>query len=173
MHGPLWFPGENAGNHGVQEKKKLRKQRREEREKEKQQNIQLGLLEPPKDKVRLSNMARVYGAAGVVDATAIEMKVRAAQEERQRAHEDRNAARKLTASERKEKKMKKLFDNDAADIIVQVRSVHTRLQAHHVSPLSGNTCTDFHEKESQPLSDTHRRSSIARTQCVLVLGWVA
>jgi len=106
----------------LQEKKKLRKQRREEREKEKQQNIQLGLMEPPKDKVRLSNMARVYGAAGVVDATAIELKVRAAQAERQRAHEDRNAARKLTTAERKEKKMKKLFDNEAADIMVQVRS---------------------------------------------------
>lgn len=106
----------------LQEKKKLRKQRREEREKEKQQNIQLGLMEPPKDKVRLSNMARVYGAAGVVDATAIELKVRAAQAERQRAHEDRNAARKLTTAERKEKKMKKLFDNEAADVIVQVCS---------------------------------------------------
>lgn len=105
----------------LQEKKKLRKQRREEREREKQQNIQLGLMEPPKDKVRLSNMARVYGAAGVVDATAIELKVRAAQEERQRAHEDRNAARKLTTAERKEKKMKKLFDDEAADTIVQAR----------------------------------------------------
>ena len=43
--------------------------------------------------VRLSNMARVFGADGVTDATAIEMRVRKAQEERHAAHEDRNAAR--------------------------------------------------------------------------------
>lgn len=36
---------------GVQEMKKMRKQRREERETEKQQNIQLGLMEAPADKV--------------------------------------------------------------------------------------------------------------------------
>lgn len=35
----------------MQEMKKMRKQRREEREKEKQQNIQLGLMEAPSDKV--------------------------------------------------------------------------------------------------------------------------
>jgi U4/U6 small nuclear ribonucleoprotein PRP3 len=104
--------------------KKIRKQRREEREKEKQLNIQLGLMEPAKDKVRLSNMARVYGADGVTDATAIELKVRQAQAERQAAHDDRNLARKLTTEERKAKKLRKMFDDSAADVLVQVFRVN-------------------------------------------------
>ena len=70
--------------------------------------------------VRLSNMARVFGADGVTDATAIEMRVRKAQEERHAAHEDRNAARKLTTSERKAKQMRKMFDDNACDVHVQV-----------------------------------------------------
>jgi pre-mRNA processing factor 3 (PRP3) len=105
----------------VQEMKKIRKQRREEREKEKQINIQTGLMEPPKDKVRLVNMPRVYGADGVVDATKIQMEVRAAQREREAAHADRNLARKLTTTERKAKKLRKMFDDSAVDTHVQVR----------------------------------------------------
>jgi hypothetical protein len=104
----------------MQEMKKIRKQRREEREQEKQRNIQVGLLEPPKDKVRLSNMPRVYGADGVVDATAIEMKVREAQQEREAAHRDRNLARALTTEERRDKKLKRMFDDSAEDTQVQV-----------------------------------------------------
>jgi U4/U6 small nuclear ribonucleoprotein PRP3 len=104
--------------------KKIRRQRREEREKERQLNIQVGLLEPPKAKVRLSNMARVYGADGVIDATAIEMKVREAQAERQAAHEDRNLARKLTTEERKVKRLRKMFDDAAPEVHVEVFRVN-------------------------------------------------
>lgn len=108
----------------AQEMKKIRRQRREEREKEKQLNIQTGLMEPPKDKVRLSNMARVYGADGVIDATAIEMRVREAQAERAAAHEDRNLARKLTTEERKAKKLRRMFDDTTPDTHVQVFRVN-------------------------------------------------
>ena len=66
-------------------------------------------------------MARVFGADGVLDATAIELRVRKAQEERHAAHEDRNAARKLTTSERKAKQLRKMFDENACDVQVQVR----------------------------------------------------
>ena len=102
--------------------KKIRKQRREEREKEKQLNIQTGLVEPPSSKVRLANMPRVYGADGVLDATAIELEVKKAQQERHAAHEDRNLARKLTTEERKSKKLKKMFDDASLDTHVQVRA---------------------------------------------------
>ena len=60
------------------EQKKMRRQRRELREKEKQRLIQEGLLEPAKPKVKLSNMHRVFGADGILDATAIEMEIRKA-----------------------------------------------------------------------------------------------
>ncbi len=46
----------------LQELKKLRTQRRIAREKEKQELIRQGLLEPPKPKVKISNLMRVLGA---------------------------------------------------------------------------------------------------------------
>ena len=92
----------------AKERKKLRTQRRNERESEKRLLIQQGLLEPPKTKVRLSNMARVLGSSGVADATAVEATVRAAAAERQAAHEDHNAATRLTPAERRAKKDRKL-----------------------------------------------------------------
>lgn len=105
---------------------KIRRQRRQEREAEKQRNIQVGLLEPPAPKVRLRNMHRVYGADGVVDATAIELKVRTAQREREAAHRDRNLASQLTTSERKEKKLRRMFDGDAPDATVEARPAPRR-----------------------------------------------
>ena len=46
----------------MQETKKLRTQRRIAREKEKQELVKQGLLEPPKPKVKISNLMRVLGA---------------------------------------------------------------------------------------------------------------
>lgn len=94
------------------EMKKLRTQRRQAREKEKQALIAQGLLEPPKPKVKISNLMRVLGEEASMDPTAIEKEVKKQMEERQRAHEDRNLARQLTPAEKREKKLKKMFDSD-------------------------------------------------------------
>lgn len=67
----------------MQERKKLRTQRRLEREKEKQELIRQGLLEPPKPKIRISNMMRVLGSEAAADPTAIEQEVRQQMLERQ------------------------------------------------------------------------------------------
>ena len=91
------------------EMKKLRTQRRLAREQEKQELIRQGLLEPPKPKVKISNLMRVLGADAAADPTAIEAEVRRQMAERAAAHEDRNLARMLTPSERKEKKLRKLL----------------------------------------------------------------
>lgn len=69
-----------------------------------------GLLEPPKPKVKLSNLMRVLGEQATLDPTAIEAEVRRQMAERQAAHDDRNLARMLTPAERREKKLRKLFD---------------------------------------------------------------
>jgi U4/U6 small nuclear ribonucleoprotein PRP3 len=90
--------------------KKLRTQRRIARENEKQDLIRQGLLEPPKPKVKISNLMRVLGAEATADPTAIEAEVRRQMAERAAAHEDRNLARQLTPAERREKKLKKLLD---------------------------------------------------------------
>lgn len=95
--------------------KKMRTQRRMQREQERQELIRQGLLEPPKAKVKISNLMRVLGAESAADPTAIEKEVRRQMAERQQAHDDRNLARKLTPLEAKEKKDKKLFDEEGLE----------------------------------------------------------
>ncbi len=67
----------------AQERKKLRTQRRNEREKEKQELIRQGLLEPPKPKVKISNLMRVLGTEAVADPSAVEKQVREQMAERE------------------------------------------------------------------------------------------
>ncbi|PNT65801.1 hypothetical protein BRADI_3g02870v3 [Brachypodium distachyon] len=103
------------------EQKKLRTQRRLAKEKDRQEMIRQGLLEPPKPKVKMSNLMKVLGAEATQDPTRMEMEIRTAAAEREQAHVDRNIARKLTPSERREKKERKLFDDpNASDTIVCV-----------------------------------------------------
>eukprot|EP00775_Hariotina_reticulata_P001133 gene1133-1471_t len=92
------------------ELKKMRTLRRQAREKEKQELIRQGLLEPPKPKVKISNLMRVLGEEATLDPTAIEQEVRRQMNERQAAHDDRNIARMLTKGERRDKKLRKLLD---------------------------------------------------------------
>ncbi|MEW5305790.1 MAG: hypothetical protein WDW36_008308 [Sanguina aurantia] len=98
------------------ELKKLRTQRRQAREKEKQELIQQGLLEPPKPKVKISNLHRVLGEAASLDPTAIDRETRKQMAERQSAHDDRNLARKLLPAEKKDKKLRRLFDDDSTAV---------------------------------------------------------
>ncbi|KAJ8335004.1 hypothetical protein SKAU_G00406430 [Synaphobranchus kaupii] len=93
------------------EQKKLRRQTRREGQKELQEKVRLGLMPPPEPKVRISNLMRVLGTEAVQDPTKVEAHVRAQMAKRQRVHEEANAARKLTAEQRKEKKMKKLKED--------------------------------------------------------------
>lgn len=102
------------------ERKKIRRQNRAEREKEKQDKITLGLLPPPEPKVKLSNMMRVLSEQAVADPSAIERKVREQVAQREKNHEMRNLARKLTPEERREKKLRKIKEDAAGDIHVAV-----------------------------------------------------
>ncbi|XP_029307912.1 U4/U6 small nuclear ribonucleoprotein Prp3 [Cottoperca gobio] len=93
------------------EQKKLRRQTRREGQKEVQEKVRLGLMPPPEPKVRISNLMRVLGTEAVQDPTKVEAHVRAQMAKRQKAHEDANAARKLTAEQRKEKQVKRLKED--------------------------------------------------------------
>ncbi|XP_039016541.1 protein RDM16-like isoform X1 [Hibiscus syriacus] len=107
------------------EQKKLRTQRRLAREKDKQEMIRQGLIEPPKPKVKLSNLMKVLGSEATQDPTKLEMEIRSAAAEREQAHVDRNIARKLTPAERREKKERKLFDDpNTVETIVSVYRVN-------------------------------------------------
>ncbi|EPS66353.1 hypothetical protein M569_08424, partial [Genlisea aurea] len=106
------------------EQKKLRTQRRMAREKERQEMIRLGVLEPPKPKVKMSNLMRVLGSEAAQDPTKMEMEIRSAAAEREQAHIDRNIARKLTPGERRDKKARRLFDGRTAETVVSVYRVN-------------------------------------------------
>ncbi|XP_039070548.1 protein RDM16-like isoform X2 [Hibiscus syriacus] len=107
------------------EQKKLRTQRRLAREKDKQEMIRQGLIEPPKPKVKLSNLMKVLGSEATQDPTKLEMEIRSAAAVREQAHVDRNIARKLTPAERREKKERKLFDDPSTvETIVSVYRIN-------------------------------------------------
>ncbi|XP_068426391.1 U4/U6 small nuclear ribonucleoprotein Prp3 [Clinocottus analis] len=109
------------------EQKKLRRQTRREGQKEVQEKVRLGLMPPPEPKVRISNLMRVLGTEAVQDPTKVEAHVRAQMAKRQKVHEDANAARKLTAEQRKEKKVKRLKEDlsDGVHIAVyRIRNLH-------------------------------------------------
>ncbi|GJS89792.1 RDM16-like protein isoform X1 [Tanacetum coccineum] len=107
------------------ERKKLRTQRRLATENNRKEMVKQGLLEPPKPKVKMSNLMKVRGSEATQDPTKLEMEIRSAAAERQQAHVDRNIARKLTPAERREKKERKLFDdNNTLETIVCVYKVN-------------------------------------------------
>ncbi|XP_018415403.1 PREDICTED: U4/U6 small nuclear ribonucleoprotein Prp3 isoform X2 [Nanorana parkeri] len=107
----------------TKEQKKLRRQTRREAQKELQEKVRLGLMPPPEPKVRISNLMRVLGTEAVQDPTKVEAHVRAQMAKRQKAHEEANAARKLTAEQRKEKKVKKLKEDITLGVHVTVYSI--------------------------------------------------
>ena len=103
------------------EQKKWRTRRRLAREKDKQQMIRQGLLEPPKQKVNMSNLMKVCLAKATQDPTKLEMEIRLDAAEREQAHIDRNHARKLTMGERWQKEERKLFgDANTSENIVSI-----------------------------------------------------
>lgn len=106
------------------EQKKLRTQRRLAKERDRQEMIRQGLIEPPKPKVKMSNLMKVLGSEATQDPTKLEMEIRSAAAEREQAHVDRNIARKLTPAERREKKERKLFEDPyTLETIVSVYKV--------------------------------------------------
>jgi len=105
------------------ERKKLRRQNRRENWKEKQEKIRIGLEPPPEPKVKMSNMMRVLGQQAVQDPTKIEAHVREQIAKRQKAHEEANAARKLNADQKKQKKIKKIKEDTSLGVNVAVYRV--------------------------------------------------
>ncbi|XP_058832427.1 U4/U6 small nuclear ribonucleoprotein Prp3 [Topomyia yanbarensis] len=109
------------------ERKKLRRQNRREAWKEEQEKIRLGLEPPPEPKLRISNLMRVLGTEAVQDPTKIEAHVREQMAKRQKAHEEANAARKLTDDQRREKKIRKMKEDTSLGVhvaVYRIRDLH-------------------------------------------------
>lgn len=107
------------------ERKKIRRINRREALKDEQEKIRLGLMPPPEPKVKLSNLMRVLGTDAVQDPTKVEKHVRAQMAKRQKAHEQANAARKLTDEQRKDKRIKKLKEDTSDVVHVTMYRVYT------------------------------------------------
>ncbi|KAL7293314.1 hypothetical protein TKK_0013087 [Trichogramma kaykai] len=102
------------------ERKKLRRQNRREAWKEEQEKIRLGLEPPPEPKLNISNLMRVLGNEAVQDPTKIEAHVKHQMAKRRKAHEDANAARRLTADQRREKKARKIKEDTSMGVHIAV-----------------------------------------------------
>lgn len=109
------------------EQKKLRRQNRREAWKEEQEKIRLGLINPPEPKLRISNLMRVLGTEAVQDPTKMEAHVREQMAKRQKAHEEANAARKLTTEQKRDKKVRKIKEDVSLGVnvsVYRVRDLH-------------------------------------------------
>lgn len=102
------------------EQAKIRVQRRRIFEKEKQEKIILGLMAPPPPKVKMSNLMRMLGTEAVQDPTKVEAYVKAQIDARKQAHEEANAARKLTPAKKKAKLVKKYKEDTSIAVHVSV-----------------------------------------------------
>lgn len=110
------------------EKKKLRRQNRREQWKDQQEQIRLGLIDPPEPKLRISNLMRVLGTEAVQDPTKIEAHVREQMAKRQKLHEDTNNARKLTVEQKRDKKIRKIKEDVSLGVhvsVYRIRDLHT------------------------------------------------
>jgi len=93
------------------EQKKMRRRARAEKFREQQERVLLSLEPAPANRVRISNMYKQLGTEAVQDPTQIEKMVREEMAQRQKNHDDRNQARKLTPAQRKAKKIKKMKED--------------------------------------------------------------
>lgn len=113
-----------------QEQKKLRRQNRREAWMAEQEKIRLGLVEPPKAKLKISNMMQVLSIKAIQDPTRTEAQVRRQIAIRQKNHENSNETLKLTTQQRREKNIKKLKDNASNGTHVSVYIVRNLHKSH-------------------------------------------
>lgn len=133
------------------ERKKLRRQNRREMWKEEQEKIRLGLEPPPEPKLRISNLMRALGTEAVQDPTKIEAHVKEQMAKRQKAHEDSNAARKLTVEQRREKKIKKIKEDTSLGVYVSIYRIR-----------------DLHELASKKFKVETNAKQLLMTGCVML-----
>ncbi|CAF1047337.1 unnamed protein product [Adineta ricciae] len=125
------------------EQRKLRRQHRAEALKEQQEKIRLGLIPAPEPKVKISNMMRVLCSENVQDPTKVEQYVRDQMAQRIRTHEETNAARKLSAEQRREKKTKRAREDTTTGVHAAVYRVRYLDDPSHRFKIETN-CKQLH-----------------------------
>jgi U4/U6 small nuclear ribonucleoprotein PRP3 len=111
------------------ELKRQRKLRRQEKQRELQDLQSAGLIPPPEPRLTLKNFIRVLGDQAYVDPSQMEQKVNEQIQARQRAHIERNEAKKLTRDQLSEKRRMKLHE-DTSKTGVHVALFYVRNLSH-------------------------------------------
>lgn len=75
---------------------------------------------------------RVLGTEAVQDPTKMEAHVRAQMAKRQKAHEEANASRKLTADQKREKTIRKLKEDTTLGVNVAVYRYNAENQTNYI-----------------------------------------
>ncbi|KAG7351881.1 pre-mRNA processing factor 3 PRP3 [Nitzschia inconspicua] len=113
-------------------KKELKRQRKRQRE-AKQRELQdlqaAGLIPAPEPRLTLQNFIRVLGDQAYVDPSQMEQKVMEQMQARQRAHLERNEARKLT-KEQKAEKLRRKYEEDTSSTGVHVALFYVKNLSH-------------------------------------------
>jgi len=108
------------------EQKRARKRRREQKQRELQDLQAAGLIEPPEPRLTLQNFIRVMGDQAYVDPSQMEQKVMEQVQKRQRAHLERNEAKKLSREQKAEKLRNKVL-RDANPTANATGAIHVAL----------------------------------------------
>ncbi|ELP93306.1 U4/U6 small nuclear ribonucleoprotein Prp3, putative [Entamoeba invadens IP1] len=106
-----------------QEMKKMRKLRREEEHEKERDEILMGLRQAPPDKLKFSNMAKIFPEEIVTNPSEVERRVKEAMDQRREKHEKDNNDRKLTKSERKKKEWEKMMKEREEGLLLNVFKV--------------------------------------------------
>jgi U4/U6 small nuclear ribonucleoprotein PRP3 len=111
------------------ELKRQRKLRRQEKQRELQDLQAAGLIPAPEPRLTLKNFIRVLGDQAYVDPSQMEQKVMEQVQARQRAHLERNEARKLT-KEQRSAKLRKKYEEDTSKTGLHVALFYVKNLSH-------------------------------------------
>ena len=114
-----------------QEMKRQRKLRRAEKQREQQDMQAAGLIPPPEPRLTFANFMKVLGDQAVMDPSQMEAVVMKQVQARKLKHEQMNKERALTPAQKKEKRARKLSEQDSSSVHVALFLVKDMSHRYH------------------------------------------
>lgn len=145
------------------ELKRQRKLRRQEKQRELQDLQAAGLIPAPEPRLTFRNFIQVLGDQAYLDPSQIERKVQEQIEARQRAHNERNEAKKLTKEQRSQKRAWKLHEDTSSGVSVAVFYVKDLSHPYHRAKVDLNA-------QQNNISGGVLESEVPKMACVICEG---
>lgn len=114
-----------------QEMKRQRKLTRAEKQREQQDMQAAGLIPPPEPRLTFANFMKVLGDQAVMDPSQMEAVVMKQVQARKLKHEQMNMERALTPAQKKEKRARKLLEQDSSSVHVALFLVKDMSHRYH------------------------------------------